>query len=212
MRKVLLAVSLATVLTAPAQAGWLDFLKADTYPLREVGPERTKFLGAEVKGCFRDLSDSHPTWPYSKKLEACYCSAEFLADNVTAKMAKEALGTDGRLNVTPATRALVEKGMAYVAGCHLNIGQDASGSIASQMRTAFASMVENTGSSSPGEPEMTCSTSEVAVCCSKASLRSSVRCRSSLSRRVFSMAMTAWRAKFFTSSICLSVNGRTSWR
>ena len=43
---------------------------------------------------------------------------------------------------------------------------------------------------------MTCSTSEVAVCCSSASLRSSVRWRSSLSRRVFSMAMTAWAAKF----------------
>ena len=34
--------------------------------------------------------------------------------------------------------------------------------------------------------------------------------RSSLSSRVFSMAMTAWAAKFWTSSICLSVNGRTS--
>ena len=42
--------------------------------------------------------------------------------------------------------------------------------------------------------------------------RSSVRWRSSLSSRVFSMAMTAWAAKFCTSSICLSVNGRTSWR
>ena len=36
--------------------------------------------------------------------------------------------------------------------------------------------------------------------------------RSSLSSRVFSMAMTACAAKFVTSSICLSVNGRTSWR
>ena len=36
--------------------------------------------------------------------------------------------------------------------------------------------------------------------------------RSSLSSRVFSMAMTAWAAKFLTSSICLSVKGRTSWR
>ena len=43
---------------------------------------------------------------------------------------------------------------------------------------------------------MTRSTSEVAVCCSSASLRSSVRWRSSLSSRVFSIAMTAWRAKF----------------
>ena len=39
--------------------------------------------------------------------------------------------------------------------------------VASQMRTAFASMVSKTGFNSPGELEMTCSTSEVAVCCSK---------------------------------------------
>src|SRR5262249_33480160 len=30
--------------------------------------------------------------------------------------------------------------------------------------------------------------------------------------RVFSIAITAWAAKFVTSSICLSVNGRTSGR
>ena len=84
--------------------------------------------------------------------------------------------------------------------------------LASQMRIAFASMAWNTGSSSPGELEMTCSTSEVAVCCSSASVRSSVRWRSSSSSRVFSMAMTAWAAKFWTNSICLSVNGRTSCR
>ena len=41
--------------------------------------------------------------------------------------------------------------------------------VASQMRTAFASMVSKTGSNSPGDVEMTCSTSEVAVCCSSAS-------------------------------------------
>ena len=34
----------------------------------------------------------------------------------------------------------------------------------------------------------------------------------SLSSRVFSMAMTACAAKFLTSSICLSLNGRTSCR
>ena len=84
--------------------------------------------------------------------------------------------------------------------------------LASQMRVAFASMASNTGCSSPGELEMTFSTSVVAVCCSSDSLRSSVRWRSSLSSRVFSMAMTACAAKFCTSSICLSVNGRTSWR
>src|SRR5215472_7520019 len=43
--------------------------------------------------------------------------------------------------------------------------------VASQMRTAFARMVWNTGSKSPGELEMTRSTSEVAVCCSSASER-----------------------------------------
>ena len=59
---------------------------------------------------------------------------------------------------------------------------------------------------------MTLSTSAVAVCCCSDSVRSSVRWRSSLSSRVFSMAITAWAAKFVTSSICLSLNGRTSWR
>ena len=38
--------------------------------------------------------------------------------------------------------------------------------LASQMRVAFSSMAWNTGSSSPGELEMTSSTSDVAVCCS----------------------------------------------
>src|SRR5262249_50320641 len=68
--------------------------------------------------------------------------------------------------------------------------------LASQRRVASASKVSNTRSSLPGELEITRSTSEVAVCCSRDSLRSSVRWRSSLSRRVFSMAMTAWAAKF----------------
>jgi hypothetical protein len=76
---------------------------------------------------------------------------------------------------------------------------------ASQIRVAFAKMLSNTGASAPGELEMTRSTSEVAVCCASDS-------RNSFSRRVFSMAMTAWAAKFLTRSICLSVNGRTSWR
>ena len=49
------------------------------------------------------------------------------------------------------------------------------------------------------------STSAVAVCCCRDS-------RSSLSSRVFWMAMTACAAKFFNSSICLSVNGCTSCR
>jgi hypothetical protein len=69
------------------------------------------------------------------------------------------------------------------------------------MPTAFSNIVANTGSSSPGELEITCSTWDVAVCCSS-------DCLSSLSNRAFSMAMTAWAAKFLTSSTCLSVNGR----
>ena len=52
---------------------------------------------------------------------------------------------------------------------------------------------------------MTPSTSAVAVCCSKAS-------RVSVISRAFSIAMTACAAKFASSAICLSVNGRTSWR
>jgi hypothetical protein len=63
------------------------------------------------------------------------------------------------------------------------------------MRTAFASMDWNTGSSSPGELEMTCSTSEVAVCCSSASESSRVRCCSVSNSRTFPIAITAWSAK-----------------
>src|SRR5215472_13386268 len=67
--------------------------------------------------------------------------------------------------------------------------------LAPQMRTAFASMASNTGASSPGELEMTPSTSEVAVCCSSDSLSSSVRACTSSNSRTFSMAITAWSAK-----------------
>jgi hypothetical protein len=77
--------------------------------------------------------------------------------------------------------------------------------LASQSRLAFSNIAWNTGCSSPGELEMTCNTSAVAVCCANDS-------RSSLSSRAFSMAMTAWLAKFVNSAICLSLNGRTSWR
>ena len=54
-----------------------------------------------------------------------------------------------------------------------------------QTRVAFSSNLSITGSSSPGELEMTCRTSEVAVCCSNASVSSSVRARSSFRSRVF---------------------------
>ena len=63
--------------------------------------------------------------------------------------------------------------------------------LASQMCTAFASMVSNTGSSSPGELEMTRSTSDVAVCCSSDSESSRVRACTSSNSRTFSIAITA---------------------
>ena len=75
------------------------------------------------------------------------------------------------------------------------------------MRVAFANIALNTGSSSPGELEMTCNTSDVAVCCSSDSERSSVRWRSSLSSRVFCTAMTACAANVLRSSRCFSESG-----
>ena len=59
---------------------------------------------------------------------------------------------------------------------------------------------------------MTCSTSDVAVCCSSDSVSSRVRCCSASNSRTFSIAITAWSAKVVTSSICLSVKGRTEFR
>src|SRR5215470_9102848 len=50
--------------------------------------------------------------------------------------------------------------------------------LASQRRVAFARMAWKTGCSSPGELLMTCSTPEVAVCCSRASASSRVRASS----------------------------------
>ena len=44
--------------------------------------------------------------------------------------------------------------------------------VASQMRIAFANIASKTGSRSPGELEITFSTSDVAVCCSSASFNS----------------------------------------
>src|SRR5262249_37328325 len=74
---------------------------------------------------------------------------------------------------------------------------------------ALASMVWNTGSSSPGDVEMTCSTSEVAVCCSSALLSPRVRACTSSNNRTFSIAITAWSAKISTSPICFWLKGLT---
>ena len=65
---------------------------------------------------------------------------------------------------------------------------------------------------SVGELEMTRRISPVAVCCSSVSVRSRLRASSSLKRRTFSMAMTAWSAKVLRSSICVSGNGPGSGR
>ncbi len=54
--------------------------------------------------------------------------------------------------------------------------------------------------------------SAVAVCCSRVSVRARLRTCSSLNRRTFSIAITAWSAKVSSSSTCWSVKGRASVR
>src|SRR6516164_3992965 len=76
---------------------------------------------------------------------------------------------------------------------------------ASQRRAADWTRVLRTALRSKVERLMTLSTSAVAVCCWSDS-------RSSLSSRVFSIAMTAWAAKLRSRSTCLSVNRRTPLR
>ena len=66
-------------------------------------------------------------------------------------------------------------------------------------------MAPNTGSSSPGDALMICSTSAVAVWRSSASLVS-------LNRRAFWIAMTAWSAKVSSSAISLSEKPVAGWR
>ena len=59
-----------------------------------------------------------------------------------------------------------------------------------------------TGWRSVGELLMTRRISLVAVCCSSASVSSRLRASSSWNRRAFSMAITAWSAKVWSSAIC----------
>ena len=82
--------------------------------------------------------------------------------------------------------------------------------VGAAQRRALAAIVSNTGWTSVGELEMTRRISLVAVCCSSVSVRSRLRASSSLNSRTFSMAITAWSAKVFSSSICVSVNGPAS--
>ena len=63
-------------------------------------------------------------------------------------------------------------------------------------RSQLSRILSNTGAVSDTELLMTFSTSEVAVCCSSASLVS-------LNRRTFWIAITAWSAKVWSSASCL---------
>ena len=78
--------------------------------------------------------------------------------------------------------------------------------------TALRMIVSNTGWTSVGELLMTRRISLVAVCCSRASVRSAFFVCSSWRSRAFSIAITAWSAKVSMRAIWLSVNARTSCR
>ena len=74
-------------------------------------------------------------------------------------------------------------------------------SAAPHNRAAFSATASRTGWRSVGELEITRRISAVAVCCSRASVRSAFLVCSSVSSRAFSMAMAAWSAKVFISAI-----------
>ena len=79
--------------------------------------------------------------------------------------------------------------------------------LGAQRRAALPAILSKTGWTSVGELEMTRRISPVAVCCSSVSVRSRFRASSSVNRRTFSMAMTAWSAKVLRSSTCRRENG-----
>ena len=62
----------------------------------------------------------------------------------------------------------------------------------------LCTIASNTGWVSVSELLMTFSTSDVAVCCSSASVSSAVRACTSSNSRTFSIAITAWSAKVFS--------------
>src|SRR5215831_18701832 len=72
-----------------------------------------------------------------------------------------------------------------------------SPSLAPQMRTAFARIAWKTALSSPGELEMTRSTSEVAVCCSRVSASSRLYFSSCCSRSVCDLRVRPTRVLTF---------------
>jgi len=79
-------------------------------------------------------------------------------------------------------------------------------------RTALWTIASNTGWISVCERLITRRMSPVAVCVSSAEVSSRLLACSSVNIRTFSIAITAWSAKVFSSSIWRSENGRTSNR
>src|SRR5262245_55812005 len=77
--------------------------------------------------------------------------------------------------------------------------------VASHRRMALCAIASKTGWRSVGELLITRRMSAVAVCCSRASFVS-------LNRRTFSIAITAWSANVFNSSIWASEKGSTCAR
>ena len=82
----------------------------------------------------------------------------------------------------------------------------------SHNRAAFSAMASKTGWTSVGELLMTRRISLVAVCWSRASVTcaeppSAPLSCNSVNSRTFSIAMTAWSAKVWSSATCASVNG-----
>jgi hypothetical protein len=71
-----------------------------------------------------------------------------------------------------------------------------------QSCTALRAIVSNTGWTSVCDWLITRRISLVAVCCSNASVRSRLRSPNSVKSRTFSIAMTAWSAKVWSSAIC----------
>ena len=78
--------------------------------------------------------------------------------------------------------------------------------------SARSPMMSNTGCTSVCDLLITRRIALVAVCCSRASVRSRFRASSSVNSLTFSTAMTAWSAKVVSSSICVSVKGIASTR
>ena len=90
---------------------------------------------------------------------------------------------------------------------NLTVEAEDSARSASHSRTAFSASVSKTGWRSNVDRPITLSSSLVAVCCSSATRSSLLRASSSVNRRTFSMAITAWSAKVLKQLDLLSVNG-----